>query len=308
MSDLLTWMLGAPPPKVPFDSLEGFWASSRPHRERWGRSVERAVAAGFVADRLGTAFLGGYHGALTALVPQAEPASLVALCATEEAGAHPRAIHTRLTRGPKGWLLEGTKQWVTGGPLAQSLLVVASAGTDELGRSRLRVVRVAAGAPGVDVEPMPQTPFVPEIPHATIALRGVQVPDEALLEGDGYDRYLKPFRTLEDLHVHAALLGYLYGVACRFEWPEELRELLVGSLTCALALGECEPGRAVTHVQLAGLLGWGRRALAEASPHWERVEEEERRRFERDRPLFGVAAKAREARRRKAWDTLAGPT
>ena len=40
-----------------------------------------------------------------------------------------------------------------------------------------------------------------------------------LLPGDGYDIYLKPFRTIEDIHVHAALIGYLVGVARRLEAP-----------------------------------------------------------------------------------------
>src|SRR5262245_25603109 len=94
---------------------------------------------------------------------------------------------------------------------AQSLLVVASTGNVD-GKNRLRVVRVPANAAGVRIEPA-VAPFVPEIAHARVTLDGVRVSAGDLLPGDGYDDYLKPFRTIEDLHVHGALLGYLIGVA-----------------------------------------------------------------------------------------------
>ena len=51
------------------------------------------------------------------------------------------------------------------------------------------------------IEDRPPTPFAPEIPHARITLANVTVRDEDVLPGDGYARYLKPFRTIEDTFV-----------------------------------------------------------------------------------------------------------
>ena len=48
-----------------------------------------------------------------------------------------------------------------------------------------------------------------EIPHAEVGLDRVRVEASAVLPGDGYADYVKPFRTIEDAHVHCALLGYL---------------------------------------------------------------------------------------------------
>ena len=39
--------------------------------------------------------------------------------------------------------------------------------------------------------------FVPEISHAEVELDRVKVSDADVLPGDGYDDYLKPFRTIE---------------------------------------------------------------------------------------------------------------
>ena len=43
-------------------------------------------------------------------------------------------------------------------------------------------------------------------------------------EPGGYERYLKPFRTTEDCHVLAALLGYLTRVARRYQFPRRVAE------------------------------------------------------------------------------------
>src|SRR4051812_18894114 len=183
--------------------------------------IDRAILAGARARKVADAFLAGYQAALRALIPTLPGDRLSCLCATEEGGAHPRAIATRLERDGAGYRLTGRKRWVTGGPLADLLLGVASTGLDDAGKNRLRLVRVDAHAPGVTLHPMPETPFTPEIPHAEVELAGVQLGEDALEPGDGYDRYLKPFRTVEDCHVHAAVLAYVLGVARRSGWPRD---------------------------------------------------------------------------------------
>src|ERR1700710_1780230 len=61
-------------------------------------TVDRAIAGGFAADRPAWAFASGYHEALQRLVP-ALGGARAALCASEDAGAHPGAIKTALADG-----------------------------------------------------------------------------------------------------------------------------------------------------------------------------------------------------------------
>ncbi|AKT40351.1 acyl-CoA dehydrogenase family protein [Chondromyces crocatus] len=308
-------------------SLQTFLAAHAARTAEFDVSIDRAVLGGFASDRLGYAFAAGYGAALDALwraaaqitkrtetPPSAGPQPTSAqvprreirvLCATEEGGAHPRAIRTTLSRDASGELrIDGRKRWSTLATDADELLVVTSMGADDTGRNRLRLVRVAARASGVVITPMPPPPFAPEIPHAEIVLQSVSVREDDVLPGDGYEAYLKPFRTLEDLHVHAALLGYLVGVGRRYRWPDATLEQLSALLVTVRALAASPVDRAETHLAVAGLLGMADVFLHETELLWERVGEDERARWVRDRALLAVAGKAREARRVRAWQRL----
>jgi acyl-CoA dehydrogenase len=289
------------PPAV--DALAAWWDATAAAREAWATPFDRAFASGVYADRLGFAFAAGYAAALHALVPSLAPGSIAALCATEDGGNHPRAIRTQLVaREPGHATLTGRKKWASIATAASSLLVVASTG-EHGGQNRLRVVRVRSDAAGVRLSPS-SAPFVPEIPHAEVELDGVLVADADILPGDGYDDYLKPFRTIEDLHVHGALAGYLIGLARRKRFPRELQgRLLVLALTTR-ALAAVDPKAATTHAALAGVLDLAQRIVGELEPLWAASPDDEWTRWQRDRPLLRVAGTARAARRDRAWATL----
>jgi hypothetical protein len=315
MDALLRFVLEppSPPPTTPSsspaptgdDALRAWWDQAARRCAAWTEPFELALARGACADRLGFAFAGGYAEALRVLVPGLPPGSITALCATEEGGAHPRAIRARLApAGPGRHELSGRKKWATVATAAASLLVVASVG-EEGGKNRLRVVRVAADAPGVRLHPS-AAPFVPEISHAEVELDRVAVADADVLPGDGYDAYLKPFRTIEDLHVHAALAGYLIGVARRHQLPRELVERLLVLAAATRALAGADPKAAATHAALAGVLALVPPLLAELEPRWAAAGGDEWTRWQRDRGLLRVAGSARAARRERAWAILDG--
>jgi hypothetical protein len=165
-------------------------------------------------------------------------------------------------------------------------------------------VRVSTSAPGLRITPT-SAPFVPEIPHAEVELDHVPVATADILPGDGYADYLKPFRTVEDAHVHAALAGYLVGVARRHEWHDLVERLLAVALaTRAVALAD--PKLATTHVALAGVLTLATREVEELEVRWRaQVDDPEHARWQRDRPLLQVAMAARATRRERAWEQLA---
>ncbi|NUQ72762.1 MAG: acyl-CoA dehydrogenase family protein [Polyangiaceae bacterium] len=308
MTDLLSFLLTAPPDPLPIASPADLWQASRDRAAVFASPIDRAVAGGFLADRLGYAFAAGYGAALHALVKGGLPDDrAAAFCATEEGGAHPRAIRTILADEGGKLTLRGKKRWATLAPSASELLIVASVGMGEGSRNKLCVVRVSASAPGVTIIAMPPPPFAPEIPHAEVLLSGANVSEGDVLPGDGYDDYLKPFRTIEDIHVQGAWLGYLVGVGRRSGWPKPAIERLVAAVVAVRSIAERDPKSPVTHVALAGLLEEGRSIEAATRDLWGLVGEEERARWARDQGLLSVAGKVREARRERAWQTLEGP-
>jgi alkylation response protein AidB-like acyl-CoA dehydrogenase len=289
------------------DQLRTWWEATIAARAAWTTPVDRALAGGACADRLGFAFAAGYAEALHVLVPDLPPGSINALCATEDAGVHPRAIRTRLVAtAPGRYELSGHKKWGTLATLASSLLVVASTGEDA-GKNVLRVVRVRPDAPGVRFIAA-TTPFVPEVPHAEVALDRVATVDADLLPGDGYDDYLKPFRTIEDIHVHAAITGYLIHVARRRSFSRELQQHLVAHAVTVRSLALADPRAATTHVALAGALDVSHRLVGDIERSWAATPDDEWLRWQRDRALLGVAGQARAARLERAWATLEQPS
>lgn len=249
------------------------------------------------------AFLGGYHAALRQLVPTLPDGRAPCLCATESGGAHPRAIQTRLVERDGMWRITGEKIWVTGADLADLLLVVGTIGVDEQGRNRLRVAWVDAHAPGVTLTTLPPTPFVPEIPHAKVSF--ADAPIVALLEGDGYERYLKPFRTVEDTFVFAAIVAYLDGRAERDEWPNVFRERLTALLAILEKVACADAADPAVHILLAGALAYGHQLANEADTYFNDASPGNKGEWLRDKALLYVAGKARAARTEAAWRRLA---
>ncbi len=257
----------------------------------------RAAVGGFEADRVAYAFGAGYLAALARLVPSAAPGQLRALCASEDRGAHPAAIATTLTRGEDGALrLRGAKRWATFGPDAAELLVAATTGRDDAGRNRLKLVRVDARRAGVLVRPMPPTPFTPELPHAEIALEDVRVEDDEVLDGDGYTRYVKPFRTIEDAHVLTAFAAHVAGLARAQGWPPEALEEALAAVGALASVAASDPVAATTHRALGGAIRLVEALAARADGWWLGGDPEARARWQRDRAILGVAAAARARR------------
>jgi acyl-CoA dehydrogenase len=281
----------------------------RAHRaaEEGSHTVEQAALGGLMSEGIGWAYVAGYQAALVRLDPQGMLGGVLgSLCATEEGGGHPRAIRATLTPREGAFVLSGRKSWVTLGDAAEVLLVVASVGADPHGRNRLRVARVPARRAGVTVSEAPPLPYVPEIAHAKAAFDDVAIGDNELLPGDGYDDALKPFRTIEDIHVMAAVLGWAIGVGRASEWPRSWIDEALALVLTLHATSDGPPLSPETHVVLAGAQSLARRLLDDAA--WSRCDEGTRARWERDRPLLGVAKGVREARLEAAWRSLKGTT
>ena len=266
-----------------------------------------AIAGGFAADRVGWAFASGYQAALRALVPELPHDTMAALCVTEAEGNRPRHIRTTIVPQPDGALrIDGAKRWTTLGPAGTLLLVVgALPEPDDANRPVLRLARVPVPTPGLVLQPMPPTRFVPEVPHAQLQMHDVRVDAGALLPHDGYDAYVKPFRTIEDVHVTLAVLAYLLREGRARRWPAAFHEELVAALGLLSQLAGEESSAASTHIALAGALRIAHRLYANALPLWATAgDDPAAQRWQRDAALFEVAGSAREQRAERAWQRL----
>ncbi len=269
---------------------------------------DRAVVGGFGAPCLAFAFGSGYQMALRRLIPGLPPDLVSSLAASEEGGAHPRAIHSTIRQigypGESGFVLAGRKKWITLATEADLFLVAASAGTTPGGRNQIRIVQVPRDAPGLSVSPMKQVPFMPEISHGEVAFDNVRIPPEAILSGDGYADHLRPFRTAEDVFVSAALLGFLFRVAHEFGWPHDIFELLACHVASLHAIAGEDLTAPETHVAFGGVLAQQRLVLEQVDALWQAAEPTARDRWNRDKVILEVAGKARAARLDTAWKRL----
>mgnify|MGYP001044200851 CR=1 FL=1 len=321
MVDVLEHLVRAPATRAAVSDLNAWFA--RLGECPFTLPIDRALWAGFAADRLGYAFVGGYRAALARLFTWGADAlagstggtyvwpsieARLSLAATEARGAHPRAIETTLSDESGALVLRGVKTFATLASAADELLVVASRGIDPDGKPRLVLVRVRSNACGVRIEDRAPTPFAPEIPHARVTLADVMVTSADVLPGDGYAVYLKPFRTIEDTLVLAAALGHVLGAARAHGFAPSMAE---GALALAIALREVaarSPADPVAHLTLAGLFTAAKRLIAEHDPEWEKADATTRDRWRRDLGLLMIAETAHQQRTSAAWTLLGSQT
>ncbi|MDD1006628.1 acyl-CoA dehydrogenase family protein [Pseudomonas shahriarae] len=252
---------------------------------------ELAVAGGRRMATPGLAFLVGYQAALRMLWPSA-PLSLGALCATEQRSLRPSDMQTRLT----DLRLSGAKDFVTAGDAADWLLIAAR--SEEAGATpRLSLAVVYPGEPGVTVDKLPALPLMPDISHGRLHLDGALC---ELLAGDGWDAYVKPFRTLEDVYVLSAMTAWLYGVGQDSDWPQTLQLRLLALLAGCAEMSRQPPNNPAGHVLLGGLFAQFDalkteidQALSEGDPQWAQM-------WQRDQAVMQLASGARAKRLVKA--------
>ena len=122
-----------------------------------------------------------------------------------QAGSDVGAIATTATRDGPGYVLNGTKTWISNGGIADHYVVFARSG-EEKGTKGLSAFIVDAGTPGLAIAARIRT--IAPHPLATLAFDGCRVPESALIgkPGEGFRiamSTLDVFRTT----VGAAALG-----------------------------------------------------------------------------------------------------
>ena len=253
-------------------------SSPRPPR-RWSRTPTRwrtrlqalegadpfalAVRGGRQSGSLGWAFAFGYQGS------PARPAARL------RRGARDRPVRHRVGRGPPPRHRDRPR----GRPpdRAQALRDAGAPGraaggprAHRGGRRRPAPARGLRGrirrAPGAAVRAMPPLPFIPEVPHGQLSLDAT--PPTVVLPGDGYTDVLKPFRTVEDAHVSAAVVAWLVGVAQAVSWPDAITEGLLVTVAALAQVAALDPADPATHRLLGGTLASLEAQLDALDPLW----------------------------------------
>ena len=292
-------------PAVPCETVADWWPRHRAIAAGHAETIRQAIACGLAADRVGWAFASGYQAALHALFPAAPDDRICALCVTETDGNSPKAIKSSLRRSNDGWILNGSKRWTTLGPDGSLFFVAARDEATSIERPAIKIIKVLSGSLGLKIQAMPPTKFVPEVPHAQLKFENLKIVDTAILPGDGYTKYVKPFRTVEDIHVNAAIVSYLTREAHRLDWPKHWIERAAALLASLQELSRASPSAPETHVTLAGALAIGGGLIAETDAFWEAAASDPAaERWQRDRELLKVAGSARELRTTRAWERL----
>jgi len=270
--------------------------------ERWDDTADRAAAGGFFSDRLAYAFAAGYQCAIKRLAPSIPDGVFASFCITEEGGGHPAAITTSLEEQNGVYAVNGAKQFITMADVAKIFLVAANDGPGDGVRKNLRIVRIEKNNPGIVIVPMPELKFVPEVGHCRITMTDARIKESDILPGDGFTEYIRPFRTVEDLHVFTAVTGYLFRCSCLYGWNRSLRELMLGLITTIRSLSHEDPSGPHLHITMGGLQRQFDNLLDVLEPLWDSVDDESRKRWIRDRALLKVAGNLRAKRLEKAWE------
>lgn len=152
--------------------------------------------AGFVIDRLGNeAQRQRYLPALA----KGEVRMAVSI-SEPKVGAHPKHLTTRAEPDGDGWRISGEKSYLTQGPQATVIAVLAIT-SENKGVKRYSIFLVPKGAAGLEYVPGGNVDYLKPSSHCGLKLNRVKVGPEALLGplGEGYDLLGKPMRDHEDL-------------------------------------------------------------------------------------------------------------
>jgi len=135
--------------------------------------------------------------------------TLLALAISEPGtGAHPKHLSCRAVQDGGDWLLDGHKAFVSNGPAADAIIVLAVSGEHE-GRKRFDAFVVEANTPGLTRELDDKVRGLAPLGHCGLRLVGCRVPESQRLgePGQAFDTIARPLRAIED----ALLLGPMLG-------------------------------------------------------------------------------------------------
>jgi|GEM_PF-731111 len=283
-------------------------------------TLEQAALGGRFSTNMSYAFSAGYQSAIQSLF-KPNTRSLSSVCITEKEGNHPRNIKSTLTKHQQSWQLNGSKSFITGANDAKRLYIAV---TDKPAsdkhtnehlekettertvsiRPKIKMLSVPADQLGINIAPMPPLPFVPDISHGIATFEHVNIQATQILEGDGYSQYIKPFRTHEDIHVLAAIIGFRIGEAMDSKWAQSSVEAHLMLLSSLLSLSTDNFSVPTTHIIFSGCRAQFSALIQQTDDEFKQNNAEGFSHWKRDKALLDIANKAHILRTDRAWDYI----
>lgn len=151
----------------------------------------------------GAISLGGAEGQRAVWLPRVARGEAIAAFALSEpdAGSDAAALRTTAARHDGGWVLNGTKTWISNGGIADFYCVFARTATGEKPSRGISAFLVPADTPGLHVRE--RLPVMSPHPLATLEFRECVVPASALLGAEG-EGFALAMRTLDVFRVSVA--------------------------------------------------------------------------------------------------------
>lgn len=149
-----------------------------------------------------------------------------------EAGSNTHRLATTATRAGGGWVLRGSKHYISGVDVADAVLVVARTGEDAAGRPELSLFIVPTDADGLLRTPLPVDAMLPEqqfiLHFDELALDGTA------LVGDEGQGFRQVFHGLNPERITGAALGvgvarFALRRAARYATTREVWDVPIGA-------------------------------------------------------------------------------
>lgn len=240
---------------------------------------------------------------MRSLVKNALPEELFALCATEEADEP--SSHTKWHgTNDREIVIHGVKTWAPMGLVCTRFFVVISAPLPGEALSQTRVVQLTSTTKGVSLTALAPGKMLPELGRARLQMQDVRTERSAMLEGDGWKRFVKPFREYEATYLTAAVLAYLLREGRARNWPSSYMQRLMTSLSMLCDLSHDRRDAPMQQVVFAGAIDISHQLIEEASAHWATHQDLTAQRWDRDSKLLQLSAAGSEKRAAKAWKQL----
>ncbi|MFE6977282.1 acyl-CoA dehydrogenase family protein [Streptomyces sp. NPDC057682] len=140
-------------------------------------------------------------------LPRLAAGEVASFALTEaEAGSDPSGLTTRAVHDGDGYVLTGSKRFITNAPLAGLFVVFARTGEETYGTRGISVFLVQAGLPGVSVGPKDHKTGQAGAWTAEVFLDGVRVGADALVGGEEGAGFGAAMTSLVRGRVHIAAL------------------------------------------------------------------------------------------------------
>ncbi|MGK0291537.1 MAG: acyl-CoA dehydrogenase [bacterium] len=316
LSNLLCWLLSLSDQVDTWkneesQTFEQWWAHYISTSANWNQHIDKAIIGGVLSQQIAFAFASGFQSGLHHLVPSLPENKIVSFGISEEQGGHPKLMKTSLhpiaqenqrEGGAIQWELSGQKKWLTLSQESDIILVAATMGRNQENQNNIRVVFVNQNDEGVKLESMESIALVPEISHGRLYLDNVTINQNQFLPNDGYQCYVKPFRTVEDSFVNIAILGYLLRIAYLYSWPQETKTEIINLIINLRTIAIEDPLAPEIHIALEGFFTLQKSFFDKLTPLWNHVDESIYQSWKRDIKLLNIASFVRSKRLESAWE------